>query len=106
MSSHGYKGIKTQEECGYFGMCLFWSGNKRKWSKISKMWMGNKLHKEAQEHFRRWFQGLEVTDAQNSSRILKSKLQHMVAWIWYYNSENDDLPNTIEEWENDFNEDF
>ena len=30
---------------------------KIKWSKMSKWWMGDKWHKEAQEHFRKLFQG-------------------------------------------------
>ena len=54
---HVYTETKTQEECGYLGICLCWAINKRKWSKISKQWIGNKWHKESQENFRRWFQG-------------------------------------------------
>ena len=30
----------------------------------------------------------------------------MVAQMQYYKSENYDLPNTTEEWESDFNDDF
>ena len=30
----------------------------------------------------------------------------MVAWMQYYNSENDDLLNSTEEWESEFNEDI
>ena len=28
----------------------------------------------------------------------------MVAWMQYYKSENDDIPNITEEWESNFNE--
>ena len=48
---------------------------------------------------------MEVTDAQNPWGRLTSQSQHMISWVKYYKSEDDDLPNTTEEWESDCNED-
>ena len=45
------------------------------------------------------FKVMEGNDAQNSRRILTRKLQQMLAWMLYYNSENDDVRNTNKEWE-------
>ena len=53
-----------------------------------------------------YFRVVEGIDAKNSRIILTRQLQHMVAWMRYYKGENDDLPNTTEEWESDFNEDI
>ena len=50
------------------------------------------------------FKVMDGTDAQNSRRILTRQLQHMVTWIQYYKSKNDDIPNTTEEWKSDFND--
>ena len=52
------------------------------------------------------FKVMEGNDAQNSRRILTRQLQKMLAWMIYYNSENDDIRNTNEEWESNFNEDI
>ena len=49
---------------------------------------------------------MEGADEKNSRIILKKKLQHMVAWMQYYNIENDNIPNTTEEQENDTSEDI
>ena len=49
------------------------------------------------------FKVVEFTDEQNSKRVLTRQLQHMVAWMQYYKSENDDIPNTTEEWQSNFN---
>ena len=43
------------------------------------------------------FKFIEGTDAKKSSKRLTRQIQHMVAWIRYYKSENYDLPNTNEE---------
>ena len=42
------------------------------------------------------FKVMEGTNAQNPRRRLIRQLKHMVVWMQYYNSENDDLPNTTE----------
>ena len=55
----------TQEECWYLGICLCWSGNKRKWSKISKQWMGNNDIRKPKFFSEDDFKVMEGTDAKN-----------------------------------------
>ena len=52
------------------------------------------------------FKVVKGTDEHNSRIILARQLKHMVTWMRYYKSENDNPPNTTEEFESDFNEDI